>query len=128
MAKAMKIGYVAPPLYWRFLVALLRWFVIVGAMALSTGAPGALAKSANSRNAPPAASQNGKPTGDDMAIPLPKDLIDNSNPFDAGPSSSTDGGSRYFRQQQNFREQDPVRDQEGDRIIRQFEYSRRRSH
>ncbi len=100
-------------------MALMRWFVFVCAMALSTGAPGALAKSANSRT-PSAASQPRTPT-DDTAIPLPKDLIDNSDPFDAGPSSSADGGSRYFRQQQNFREQDPVRDQEGDRIIRQFE-------
>ncbi len=102
-------------------MALTRWFVFLCAMVLCTGATGAMAKSAVSRNTSPPAAQPGKPADDDMAIPLPKDLIDNSNPFDAGASSTTDGGSRYFRQQQNFREQDPVRDQEGDRIIRQFE-------
>jgi len=72
----------------------------------------ALAKSAAKQTQPssPPATQGG-----DTAIPLPKDLTDNSDPFNAS------SGQRYFQQQQNFREQDPVRDQEGDRIIRQFE-------
>jgi hypothetical protein len=48
-------------------------------------------------------------------------LTDNSDPFNASSSSAASSGQRYFQQQQNFREQDPVRDQEGDRIIRQFE-------
>lgn len=99
----------------------MRLFVLLGAAALMTGASSALAKSAVNKNSAPPATQTSRPTGDDALIPLPKDLTDNSDPFDAGPSSSTGAGSRYFRDQQNFREQDPIRDQEGDRIIRQFE-------
>jgi hypothetical protein len=78
----------------------------------------ALAKSAAKQTQPssPPATQ-----GSDTAIPLPKDLTDNSDPFNASSSSAASSGQRYFQQQQNFREQDPVRDQEGDRIIRQFE-------
>lgn len=78
----------------------------------------ALAKSAAKQTQPssPPATQGG-----DTAIPLPKDLTDNSDPFNASSSSAASSGQRYFQQQQNFREQDPVRDQEGDRIIRQFE-------
>jgi hypothetical protein len=53
-------------------------------------------------------------------IPLPKDLTDNSNPFVSG-ATGDDRGSRYFQEQQNFRDQNPTRTQESDRIIRQFE-------
>lgn len=104
------------------LVALTRLLVFLWATLLVPGAPGALAKSAANRNSAAPAARPNSAAGDDTTIPLPKDLTDNSDPFNAGPSSSTDAtGSRYFREQQNFREQDPVRDQEGDRIIRQFE-------
>jgi hypothetical protein len=55
------------------------------------------------------------------AIPLPKDLTDNSDPFVSGPSGADDKGTNYFREQQNFRDQNPTRTQESDRVIRQFE-------
>lgn len=99
-----------------------RLFVVLCAMAMIAGNPaGAMAKSAAAGNKTAPAAQPRNPTGDDTAIPLPKDLTDNADPFDAGPSSTAGTGSRYYQQQQNFREQDPIRDQEGDRIIRQFE-------
>lgn len=99
-----------------------RRFFFLCAIGFIPGVPlDALAKSAASKN--PAASAVRPPAaaGDDSAIPLPKDLTDNSDPFDVGPSSTAGAGSRYFQEQQNFREQDPTRDQEGSRIIRQFE-------
>ena len=55
------------------------------------------------------------------AIPLPKDLTDNSDPFVSGPSGADDKGTNYFREQQNFRDQNPTRSQESDRVLRQFE-------
>ncbi len=55
------------------------------------------------------------------AIPLPKDLTDNSDPFVSGAPGADDTGTRYFQEQQNFRDQNPTRSQESDRIIRQFE-------
>ncbi len=55
------------------------------------------------------------------AIPLPKDLTDNSNPFVSDGSAGDDRGTRYFQEQQNFRDQNPTRSQESDRVIRQFE-------
>jgi len=92
------------------------------AVALLPGAPlDAAAKSAANKNPPASAVRPHTPAADDTAIPLPRDLTDNSDPFDAGGSSTTSAGSRYFQEQQNFREQDPTRDQEGSRIIRQFE-------
>lgn len=81
----------------------------------------ALATSAAGKKPAAAAVKPNTPAADDTAIPLPKDLTDNADPFDAGPSSTAGAGSRYFQEQQNFREQDPTRDQEGSRIIRQFE-------
>ncbi len=104
-------------------MAATRWIVLFLASALGAVASGsgAVAKSSASRNPTAPAARTNASGDDDAQIPLPKDLMDNSDPFNAGPSSETDAGSRYFRQQQNFREQDPIRDQEGDRIIRQFE-------
>ena len=102
-------------------MAMTRLIVFLLASALGSVASGALAKSSASRNPAAAAAQPKASGEDDAPIPLPRDLMDNSDPFNAGPSPETDAGSRYFRQQQNFREQDPIRDQEGDRIIRQFE-------
>ena len=55
------------------------------------------------------------------AIPLPKDLTDNSNPFVSDGPAGDDRGTRYFQEQQNFRDQNPTRSQESDRVIRQFE-------
>jgi len=95
--------------------------VLLTSIALIPVGTEVLAKSA-ARSNPAAPAAGSSASGeDDAAIPLPKDLMDNSDPFNAGPSPQSDAGSRYFRQQQNFREQDPIRDQEGDRIIRQFE-------
>ena len=54
-------------------------------------------------------------------IPLPKDLTDNSDPFNSTQSKSGADTEQYFHQQQNFLEQNPTRSQESDRIIRQFE-------
>lgn len=97
----------------------LRKYLFLFAAVISAGAAnGALAKSA-AKQTPPAAATS--PDSSDTTIHLPKDLTDNSDPFNVSPSSGTSSGPRYFQQQQNFREQDPVRDQEGDRIIRQFE-------
>ena len=77
----------------------------------------ALAKSAAKQTQPsaPPATQ-----GSDTAIPLPKDLTDNSDPFNASSSSAASSGQRYFQQQQNFREQDPVRDQSSEKDIQGF--------
>ncbi len=100
-------------------MSLVRQYLAICATTAMLCAPNmALAKSAGkqNQNAAPSATES-----NDTAIPLPKDLTDNSDPFNAGPSSAASSGPRYFQQQQNFREQDPVRDQEGDRIIRQFE-------
>lgn len=98
-----------------------RLIVFLLATALGSIASVALAKSPANRNPAAAAARQNASGEDDASIPLPKDLMDNSDPFNAGPSPQADTGSRYFREQQNFREQDPIRDQEGDRIIRQFE-------
>ena len=102
-------------------MTLFRLIVLISALALFPAGTGALAKSAANKNTPAPTAGSNASVADDTSIPLPKDLTDNSDPFNAGPSTSAGSGSRYFREQQNFREQDPVRDQEGDRIIRQFE-------
>ena len=95
-----------------------KCFLLCVTAAILCSTNPALAKSAAKQPQP-----SSPPTtqGSDTAIPLPKDLTDNSDPFNASSSSAASSGQRYFQQQQNFREQDPVRDQEGDRIIRQFE-------
>ncbi|NBT97157.1 MAG: hypothetical protein EBT43_04965 [Methylocystaceae bacterium] len=56
-----------------------------------------------------------------MHIPLPKDLTDNQDPFNATHAQGAGDTEQYFHNQQNFREQNPTRNQESDRIIRQFE-------
>ena len=56
-----------------------------------------------------------------MHIPLPKDLTDNQDPFNATHAHGSGDTEQYFHDQQNFREQNPTRNQESDRIIRQFE-------
>ena len=56
-----------------------------------------------------------------MHIPLPKDLTDNQDPFNATHAQGAGDTEQYFHEQQNFREQNPTRNQESDRIIRQFE-------
>jgi len=56
-----------------------------------------------------------------MHIPLPKDLTDNQDPFNATHAHGGGDTEQYFHDQQNFREQNPTRNQESDRIIRQFE-------
>lgn len=98
-----------------------RTFFLCAAILIPGVPADALAKSAVGKKPVAAAVKPDTPAADDTAIPLPRDLTDNADPFDAGPSSTTGAGSRYFQEQQNFREQDPTRDQEGSRIIRQFE-------
>ncbi len=56
-----------------------------------------------------------------MHIPLPKDLTDNQDPFNTTHGHGGSDTEQYFHEQQNFREQNPTRNQESDRIIRQFE-------
>ena len=79
----------------------------------------------NSSNAKSSKKQSDTPVVQDeggiMHIPLPKDLTDNQDPFNATHVHGGGDTEQYFHDQQNFREQNPTRNQESDRIIRQFE-------
>ncbi len=94
-----------------------KYFFLCAAVIIAGAANDAMAKNVTKQNPPEHPASSDSP---DTTIHLPKDLTDNSDPFNASTSSGASSGSRYFQQQQNFREQDPVREQSSEKDIQGF--------